>query len=404
MKFLHIADPHLDSPLQGVSKRAGIPEHIVRDCTRRAFANAIDLAIAQDVDFVLIAGDLYDADWKDFSTALFFANEMRRLARPCLVVRGNHDAHSVITSHLEPPPNVKIFSSRTTESFTDIDGVAIHGRSFPNRAVPEDLSATYPAPIAGRLNIGLLHTSAENRGEHETYAPCTVQSLAGRGYQYWALGHIHTRAVLHETPFIVFPGNTQGRHVREPGAKGVTLVSAANGQVTGVAHHPTDVLRWGIERIDLAGAETMAEATTRLRFALTGALAAAEGRPLILRLALTGRTALHDRLRADPVALLAECQAAAAALSGELFIEGVRAETSAPTDPDAADALRHAFMEALDDPEATARLLADFKSLAAAIPRLAGRDPLRLPETAEDLRALAPEAWLAVAHLLGQGA
>src|ERR1035437_681022 len=116
MKFLHAADIHLDSLLAGLRPRADLPDEVIRHCTRRAFAAMIDLARAEDVAFVVIAGDLYDGDWKDFSTGLFFAEQMRRLARPCFLLRGNHDARSLITRSLRPPENVTEFSSRTCET------------------------------------------------------------------------------------------------------------------------------------------------------------------------------------------------------------------------------------------------------------------------------------------------
>ena len=160
MKFLHAADVHLDSPPSGAA-RGGVPRHVRHDATRGAFKALVSLALAERVDLVLIAGDLYDNDQRDFGTALFFAREMGRLAPiPCVMIRGNHDAAAVITRHLQPPPNVRILSERQVETVLP-DGldVAIHGRSFPKRAVPEDLAATYPAPVPGRFNIGLLHTS-----------------------------------------------------------------------------------------------------------------------------------------------------------------------------------------------------------------------------------------------------
>ncbi len=226
MKFLHAADIHLDSPLAGLNRRSDMPDAVIGHCTRRAFAAMIDLALAEDVAFVIIAGDLYDGDWRDFSTGLFFAEQMQRLGRPCFLLRGNHDARSVITRNLTPPGNVREFSSRACETI-ELPGlrVALHGRSFPDRAVTEDFSAAYRQPVPGMLNIGVLHTSADDPGEHETYAPCRVADLALKGYDYWALGHIHARRVLSERPWIVFPGNPQGRHPKEPGPKGCTLVT-----------------------------------------------------------------------------------------------------------------------------------------------------------------------------------
>ncbi|MDR3531000.1 MAG: DNA repair exonuclease [Rhodopila sp.] len=406
MKFLHAADIHLDSPLTGLSSRGTVPESVTRHCTRRAFANLIDLAIAQDVAFVIIAGDLYDADWRDYSTGLFFAGEMRRLNRPCFLIRGNHDARSVITKSLVPPPNVQEFSSRKTETFLlDELGVALHGRSFPDRAVPEDLSATYPAPVSGRLNIGILHTSAEDPGEHETYAPCHVSGLIAKGYDYWALGHIHQRRALHPgNPWIVFPGNIQGRHARETGDKGCTLVDVQDGRITDVQHRTTDVLRWASVSVALDGAETMTEIAARLRFELSAAHDQAGGLPLIVRVTLSGATERHAELAADPLAIDAECRNAAAAVSGSLYIERVRLESRMPLRPldqdgSAAD-LEQAFLQALDDPDVQQRLLVEFSALSAQIPSGSGRDMSPPPRDINDLRALAPEAWHIVARAL----
>ena len=406
-RFLHAADIHLDGPLAGLARRDRVPPHVTRDCTRRAFANVIDLAIRQDVAFVVIAGDLYDDDWKDFSTGLHFAHEMRRLARPCLIVRGNHDAASHITRQLTLPENVHEFSSHRAETFRGLDalGVAVHGRSFPHRAVPEDLSHDYPHPLPGRLNIGVLHTSADDPGEHATYAPCTVASLIAREYDYWALGHIHERRVLHEQrPFVVFPGNTQGRSIRETGAKGCTLVEVEDDRIVRLTAHATDVLRWAQVTVDAAGAQSRAELAARMRFALAEAEAGAEGRPLIARVALQGTTPLHGALLGDAEALDAECRAAAAAVSGDLHIERVRLATTSPASAadtgDSVALLAAAFAAALDDPDTVERLLADFRKLVSEMPHLTNYKPADLPQTAAALRDLAPDAWQMVAQML----
>jgi DNA repair exonuclease SbcCD nuclease subunit len=409
VKFLHAADIHLDSPLAGLSRRAVVPAHVTQDCTRRAFANLVDLAIAEDVAFVIIAGDLYDADWRDFSTGLFFAGEMRRLGRPCVLVRGNHDAASVITRSLVPPDNVRIFSARKAETFLLPElGVAIHGQSFPNRAVPENLSDHYPAAVVGMVNIGVLHTSGEDPGEHETYAPCSINSLIVKGYDYWALGHIHQRRVLHENPWVVFPGNTQGRNPRETGAKGASIVELSDRRIVDVTHKAIDVLRWGAVTVDVAGADGLAEFSLRCRFALAEAFGVAEGRPLIARVTVKGATALNAGLLADPASIDAECRNAAAAISGDLFIERVRIETTSAraslgVDDDAIAQLAGPFLAALDDLDVQSQLLEEFKALAAQIPRLPGRPAPDLPQTLEALRVLAPDAWQSVAFALAGG-
>ncbi len=399
MKFLHAADIHLDSPLRGLAAHAHIPPEVTEHCTRRAFANLIDLAIAEDVAFLIIAGDLYDGDWRDHGTGLFFAREMRRLGRPCYLIRGNHDAQSVITRSLQLPPNVREFSSRTTESFEIPEHhVVLHGRSFPDRDVPEDLSQTYPAPRPGWFNIGVLHTSAEDPGsEHATYAPCRIDSLTAKAYDYWALGHIHQRQALHragDAP-IIFPGNIQGRHARETGAKGATLVTVENGRVS-TQHIDLDVLRWETLAIDVTAAQTPAELFERVRFDLAAARDNAGGRPLIVRLTLRGTTPCHAGLLADPMAAEAECRAAAEAVSDQLFIEKLVIETAAPEavtrrDDDLAD-LRAAFLAALDQPAVRDALLADFQKLDSQIP---ADDTARArpPRDVASLSALAEQAW-----------
>lgn len=420
MKFLHAADIHLDSPLAGLARRDTVPFDVTHECTRRAFVNLIDLAIAKEVAFLIIAGDLYDGDWRDFNTGLFFAREIRRLASecekrhlapcPCIWLRGNHDAASVITRELTLPPNVYALSSHEAQTIRlKAYGVAIHGQSFPNRAVPEDLSAGYPDPLAGLINIGVLHTSAENPGEHEIYAPCRVESLVLKGYDYWALGHIHQRRVLHQRPWVVFSGNPQGRNVRESGAKGASLIEAESGRIVSVTHCPTDVLRWAGVAVDIGGAENLAEIGARVRFALVAAGEGAEGRPLILRLTLQGATVLHGALVADPEWIEAECRNAAEEAGGNLYLERLRFETR-PRDAeeglatDAVTQLAAPFFAALDDSEVQTALLSDLRNLATLCPRLPGQPVPDVPQTVEELRALAPEAWQMVAHrLTGSG-
>ena len=401
MKFLHAADIHLDSPLAGLRARADLPDAVIRHCTRRAFTAMIDLARAEGVAFVVIAGDLYDGDWKDFSTGLFFAEEMRRLGRPCFLLRGNHDARSLITRNLTLPSNVHEFSSRTCETVPLADlGVVLHGHSFPNRAVPEDLSAGYPARVAGMLNIGVLHTSAEDPGEHETYAPCSIAGLALKGYDYWALGHIHARRVLAEHPWIVFPGNLQGRHPKETGPKGCTLVTVEDRKVVAVEHRAVDVLRWAALEVDATGADVMT-LTGRIADAVGSALAAAADRPVLARMTLTGATNLHGTLQGDTDRLAAECRNAAIEADGALFVESVRIRTRPVplAEDDVLAPLRAAFAAGLDDPAVVTSLLEDLAALRQKLPAPA-RAGLELPDDEDGLRTIADEAWQIAADAL----
>ena len=240
MKFIHAADLHLDSPLTGLERYEGVPIDAVRGATRRALENLVGLALDNDVAFVLIAGDVYDGDWPDYNTGLFFAQQMGRLREAgvwVVIASGNHDAQSQISKTLRLPDNVIVLSAARPQSVEfEEHGVVIHGQSFTTRSVTEDLSLKYPEARAGLLNVGLLHTSLNGRPGHEPYAPCTLDGLLAKGYDYWALGHVHSREVAHEDPWVVFPGNTQGRHARETGAKGCSLVTVADGAVVSVEH------------------------------------------------------------------------------------------------------------------------------------------------------------------------
>ena len=303
-RFIHAADPHLDSPLQGLEAHEGAPVERLRGATRRAFENLVQLSIDERIDFLVMAGDIYDGDWKDYNTGLFFRAQMVRLfdkGIPVYLIAGNHDAASVISKKLSLPANVHVFSTRITES-KEVAGqpVVIHGRGFPNRAVPENLARDYPAAVSGKFNLGLLHTSLTGRAGHDTYAPCSEQDLAEKGYGYWALGHVHQPEVISRDPWIVFAGNCQGRHARETGRRGCMLVAVNDSLVVESADwHSVDVVRWEALTIDFTGVETEPEALRRISEAMQKAVTTAEGRLVAARIILTGNTALHGSFHRD---------------------------------------------------------------------------------------------------------
>jgi DNA repair exonuclease SbcCD nuclease subunit len=300
LKFIHAADIHLDSALRGLERYEGAPVEEIRSATRRAFDNLVQLAIEEQVDFVLLAGDLYDGDWRDYNTGLYFVRQMQRLhdaSIPVFIVAGNHDAASQITKSLRLPGNVTLFSTRKPGSvILDDLGVAIHGQGFATRAIMEDLSQGYPQGDPQLFNIGLLHTSLDGKPGHEPYAPCTLDGLRSRGYNYWALGHVHKREVISEDPWIVFPGNIQGRHIRETGSKGCALVRVDNGVVQSVEHIDLDVMRWARCEVDVTACDSLDDLYEDVRMRLQQILDEADGRPVAVRIVLRGTTPLHAQL------------------------------------------------------------------------------------------------------------
>jgi DNA repair exonuclease SbcCD nuclease subunit len=328
--FLHAADIHLDSPLKGLERYEGAPVDRIRGATRRALARLIDLAIEQRVDFVLIAGDLYDGDWRDFSTGLHLAQQLRRLREhgiPVFIIAGNHDAANKMTRRLPLPENVRLLAHERPETvLLDDLGVAIHGQSFATAAVTENLAAAYPAPRSGYRNIGLLHTGLGGMDGHERYAPCSLEELRLRGYDYWALGHIHARQDLCDDPPVVFPGNVQGRHIREPGPKGCVLATVRENQTIEHVFHRLDYVRWARGDVELSGLETESDALDRVAQMFERLLASEPDpdRLLVARVILRGATDLSGRLYAEKERFTAEVHDLATACARErLWIEKV---------------------------------------------------------------------------------
>lgn len=324
-KFLHAADLHLDSPMKGLARYEGAPVEELREATRKALRNLVRLAVDEKVDFVLLAGDLYDGDWRDFNTGLFLHGRLKELEQaeiPVFAVKGNHDAESRITKSLTLPFNVTMFDSRKpgTAKLEKLR-VAVHGQSFARTKVDEDLSAFYPEPLEGYFNIGLLHTSADGRAGHATYAPCTVAALAARGYQYWALGHVHQREVLHRDPWIVFPGNIQGRHIRETGDKGATIVTVEDHRVVKVEHRTLDVVRWEHLRIDAVGCEHPMDIVTLVEEAARELSQSTDQQLLAARVEVNGACSAHEELQRDLERWQNEMRIA---VSGRVWLEKIK--------------------------------------------------------------------------------
>jgi len=380
-RFLHAADIHLDSPLKGLAGQDGNAAKRVRAATREAFDQLVSLTIEEQVDFLIIAGDLYDGDWRDYKTGLFFAAQMGRLNSsgiPVYLLHGNHDAESQITRRLDLPENVHVFGTRKPETFALEDlNVALHGQSFRQRDVTENLVPDYPTPVSDVFNIGVLHTGLGGMGEHANYAPCSLDELVNKGYDYWALGHVHQADVLHEQPHIVFPGNLQGRHVRETGAKGAYLITVEDGEIVDLEALPCDVVRWAVLLVPLNGAANLGDVTDAVREALEAAVANhADGRLLACRIRLEGRTEVHAQLIASEEQVLAEARACALGLGDEVaWVEKVAIATEATIDTetlarreDAIGALQQMLQTAMSDETLLSEIEEDIGALVRRLP------------------------------------
>lgn len=386
IKFIHAADIHLDSPLRGLAQYDGAPLEMLRGATRRAFENLVQVALDERVAFVVIAGDLYDGDWRDFNTGLFFVRQLGRLMEAgirIVLLYGNHDAESQLTKSL-PLGKAHVFPSRAagTVRFDDL-GVALHGRSFKDREATENLVPGYLEPMPGMLNIGVLHTALEGNAQHATYAPCTLIELSNKGYDYWALGHVHAAQILSKAPWVVFPGNLQGRHAKETGPKGAMLVTVEDQAVASVEPVYVDVLRWAHVEVDAVGATTRGGVEDRVREALDATLRGdADGRPIAARVTIRGACSAHADLVAHDDLFRADLRAIAAGMGSDVaWIEKIRIETvdeerrvQVAGGEVVFDQLRQMLDEAPGDPALCEKLQGELSDLLAKLPADARAD------------------------------
>lgn len=336
-KFIVAADVHLDSPLTGLSRYEGAPVDILRGATREALENLVTFGLEEEVAFVLFSGDLYDGEWKDYNTGLFLVRQLTRLREAGIkayILYGNHDAESRITRSLRLPDNVSVFSTKKPETFLlEKLGVAIHGRGFARRDEMENLAERYPEALSDFFNIGMLHTALTGTEGHEPYAPCSIGILQGKGYDVWALGHVHARKVLGEDPLILYPGNTQGRHARETGPKGCTLVTVEDGEVASHVFQDLNVVRWEVITVDGLGLASATDIVDAVTAAVESAMGQGGGEILAARIRVEGACRAHQELAANPEKWTAEIRATAAAATGEgVWIEEVRFKTAPEVD------------------------------------------------------------------------
>ena len=339
-RFLHAADIHLDSPLQKLAAYEHAPVERIRDASRAALAAMVDLAVQQRVDAVLIAGDLYDGNWTDHNTGLQFVRQAARLIDEgisVLVIRGNHDAASVITTSLALPDNpdgspIMIDAARTEAREIESAGLMVHARSFATRVEADNMAIDYGRPVGGLTNVGMLHTSLAGAEGHDTYSPTTAGYLTDKGYDYWALGHVHIRA-NHQTgdgPPIVFPGNLQGRHIRETGPKGCMIVDVDASHRCTPTFHPLGDVRWERLSIDGETIDRPDDVVDRVADWLDGEMGDAR-ELLIVRVEVTGVSPIDGELRAAATGTLADLQAHAVGVSdGRVWLEGYKVRTRRP--------------------------------------------------------------------------
>ncbi|EBF5161375.1 exonuclease SbcCD subunit D [Listeria monocytogenes] len=239
IQFLHMADLHLDSPFIGLSTLPQPLFSAIQESTFQSLERITTVAIKEAVDFVLIAGDIYDSEDQSVRAQARFAKEMKRLEAaniPVFMIHGNHDFIEKHKEKLTLPSNVHIFSEQVeVMSHKTATGVSvnIYGFSYNERHIRSSRVGEYKIQGDADFHIALLHGSAVSSSEeHDVYAPFRVQEISKKGFDYWALGHIHKRQLLAESPSIYYPGNIQGRNRKESGEKGASIITLSEASTT----------------------------------------------------------------------------------------------------------------------------------------------------------------------------
>lgn len=317
-RFVHAADIHLDSPLRTLALRDEDAARLIGEASREALRRIVDICLEEQVDALVLAGDLYDGGQTSMKTALFLAAQLHRLNEADIrvyLIRGNHDAESKITRELSLPPNVHLFSGHATPVEAPRPAGAIpvflHGLSFAKPHAPDSLLPKFKPPVAGAINIGILHTSLGGSEGHDSYAPCSVADLDAHGFDYWALGHIHKRTVYQGRATVVMPGNPQGRDINEAGPRSVTLVSIDDDGGVTLEERITSVAEFARVSINLSGAETRNEVNDRIYRGLAQLRDRVDSPGLLARLRLDGATVMANWVRRDADQLLGEATEAA---------------------------------------------------------------------------------------------
>ncbi|WP_053375405.1 metallophosphoesterase family protein [Paenibacillus sp. FJAT-27812] len=341
-RFIHAADLHLDSPFRGLAKA---PDHVREALTESTFAALRQLtgaAIREQVDFIVLAGDLFDEADRSLRAQLMLVREWEKLEEhgiAVFIIHGNHDPLNGMRAALKLPSNVHVFGADQMEykpAYRRSGELAafIYGRSYGTRIMTENMAAQYQIQPEAPFHIALLHGNVDGDGSHDPYAPCTLDELiGGKGFDYWALGHIHHRRVLHTYPHVVYSGNTQGRNPRETGSKGCYIVDVSAARATELTFLPLDEVRWLEHSCSIEAVASEQELLQQLDMVIEQVLAEAEGRSVMLRLTLTGRGTLHQKL-SDPVVvrtLLEQLQEGRPYASGEawVLVHGLEANTGA---------------------------------------------------------------------------
>jgi DNA repair protein SbcD/Mre11 len=336
LRFIHAADLHLDSPFRGIGKASVALKDRLQSTTLGALRRVVDHTIESKADFLVVAGDIYDSKDRNLRALVSFRHEMERLAErnvPVFLVHGNHDPLNGWGSGFQLPPNVITFGGQAdTEPFIRRGRVVaqITGVSYLRERVTDNLASSLKPADDAPYSIAVLHANVGHQSGHADYAPAAVSELAAAGFEYWALGHVHTRSVLASEPaMIVYPGNTQGRNPRETGPRGCYQVDVDTYGRAHLEFVDTSTARWAHLELSISHMNSVDQFVDAMLAGAREAASAFNG-PTVARCTIRGNGPLHRDLRRDDMS-----EELADILGSVLIAESVRIATGPELDLEA---------------------------------------------------------------------
>ena len=302
--FVHAADLHLDSPFKGITADSPVIAETLRSATFNAYNSLIDLCIEHQVSFLLISGDIYDGEDRSLRAQLRFRDGLVKLDEngiKAFIAHGNHDPHNTLSPKIQWPKNTHIFAPNKVESiivYSDGGAIAmVSGISHGRKNETQNLATKFKRNNSGLFEVGLLHCNVGSHTGHDPYAPCELSDLLSAGLDYWALGHVHEKKRLNTDPYVVYPGNSQGRHFHECGERGCFLVKVQEQVVSNIEFIPLDGVRWLESSVSIDGLRTLDELDRTITQTVNSFVEEAAGRAVIARMDVIGRGPLYIELR-----------------------------------------------------------------------------------------------------------
>ena len=290
-KFIHCSDLHLGAPFKKMSFSDPILGKRMREASFAALDRIVNKAIEEKVDFIIFSGDIFDSENTTPHSRYRFAEAIKRASVRCYIAYGNHDHRRDWEDSIPLPENAVVFPPTPVNipfpneenKLTDVIGVS-HIAKEEGRDLTADIQGT------SAFSIAAVHCDIDGVSEGKRYAPCKLNDLLSKKIDYWALGHIHKRTVLHKEPYVVYSGNTQGMSTKEAGEKGAYIVTVENGKVTEMKFFVTGAILW---------TEAEASITGKNITSLAEDLAAQIPRSSFVKLKITGRGALDRMIRLE---------------------------------------------------------------------------------------------------------